>query len=215
MLKFFTPIILVSIAIGGFFMFTKPIYEEINVLKAEVADYSEALDNSKSLDAEKDELVKKYNAIDTDDLNKLEKLLPDGVDNIKLILEIEKLAAPYGMVLRDIKYDVKSSNKELSKETGTQNERELISEEDGLSSGDNKDYGTWDLSFSVQGSYFNFLNFVRSLEKNLRIVDIASIDFSSESIEDKSLNSKQNTNTLNASNIYKYNFKIKTYWLKN
>ena len=69
-----------------------------------------------------------------------------------------------------------------------------------------KDYGVWNLGFSTQGTYSNFVNFVKDLEKNLRIVDIVSVDFSSSS--------GIGVNPA-LSSIYKYDFKIKTYWLKN
>ena len=39
------------------------------------------------------------------DLIKLQKLLPDSIENIHLILEIEKMASPYGMVLKYVKYN--------------------------------------------------------------------------------------------------------------
>jgi Tfp pilus assembly protein PilO len=67
-------------------------------------------------------------------------------------------------------------------------------------------YGTWNLEFSTTGTYNNFLNFMKDLENNLRIVDISSISFSS--------NASSGVGSV-ASNIYTYDFKIKTYWLEN
>ena len=74
-----------------------------------------------------------------------------------------------------------------------------------------KDYGVFDLEFSTSGSYDNFINFTKDLEKNLRIVDISSISFSSEV---SSGIGGAGLKTI-SSEIYKYDFKIKTYWLKN
>jgi len=202
MFRFATPIILIGIAIAGFFTFTKPLYSEITNLKTQVASYDEALNNSKSLEAERDKLTQKYNSIDRNNLIKLDKMLPDSVNNIRLILEIEKLSLPYGMVLRDVKYD----NKSLVT-TGTATTPVVQNNKNNLAVQDNKDYGSWDLGFSTQGNYFDFLNFVKELEKNLRIVDITSIEFSSE--VGKGLATTQ------PSNVYKYNFNIKTYYLKN
>lgn len=193
MLRLIAPIILIGGAIVGFFTLVSPIYDDITALKSQVTAYNQALDNSKALENERDKLVKKYNSIDPANLEKLEKLLPDSVDNIRLILEIEKIASPYGMVLKEVKYDAvtKESDNNNVVQAGNQNLN-------------NKDYGLWNLSFSTEGSYANFLNFIRDLESNLRIVDIASIQFSSV---DNTLLGKADT--------YKYSFKIKTYWLKN
>ena len=59
---------------------------------------------------------------------------------------------------------------------------------------------------SIQGSYGNFLNFLHDLETNLRIVDISAITFSSDTFSGSGSTSPDS---------YKYNFAIKTYWLKN
>jgi hypothetical protein len=215
MFKFLTPIILVGIAVGGFFMFTQPLLGDVNTLRKSISAYNEAMDNSKALDAEKDKLTQKFTSINPNDLEKLEKLLPDSVDNIKLILEIEKLAAPFGMIMKDIKYNVvkkKQEEKQLNAD-GTEISQEIT--DSSIKLEDNKDYGSWDLEFSVYGSYFNFLNFVKSLEKNLRIVDISSVEFSSESTEEIGKKTANSTTVTNSNNNYKFTFKIKTYWLKN
>jgi len=201
MFRFATPIILIGIGTAGFFMFTKPLYKEISILKTQVASYDEALNNSKSLESERDKLTQEYNTIDKNNLTKLEKMLPDSVNNIRLILEIEKLSLQYGMALKDIKYDTKSQT------TGTATTPVIQSNKNNLAVKDNKDYGAWDLGFSTQGSYFDFLNFIKDLEKNLRIVDITSIEFSS--------NTGTGLATTLPSSIYKYNFNIRTYYLKN
>ncbi len=156
----------------------------------EAASYDEALDNSKALENERDKLTAKDNSISRENKEKIEKLLPDNVDNIRLILEVEKIATPYGMALRDVKYD--SASKDTTAET---------------SSTPRKDYGIWELEFSTSGTYNNFINFIKDLEKNLRIVDISSVAFSS-SVGGAGLNPS-------FTEVYRYQVKISTYWLKN
>ncbi len=176
-------------------MFTAPIYEQIASLRADAASYNEALSNSKSLENERDKLTSKYNSLDKDDLNKLQKLLPDNIDNIRLILEIEKIASPYGMVLKDVKYNTADTSATPAVVSGGQ----VSTFEQ-----NQKDYRVLDMEFSVIGTYANFINFTRDLESNLRIIDISSVNFSSDLGDVKT----------NPSGAYKYNFKIKTYWLK-
>lgn len=200
MTRFIMPAILIGIAITAFFMFTDPFYNDISKLRTDVASYNTALNNSKTLEDERDKLTAKFNAFDKGDLNKLEKLLPSSVDNIRLILEIEKIASPYGMALKDVKYNTTDTNSVASAGTALSGV--------GLTKSAPKDYGVFDLEFSTSGSYSNFINFTKNLEDNLRIVDISSISFSSDT--SPGLNAKATP-----SDIYKYNFKIKTYWLKN
>ena len=196
MTRFIMPIILIAIGVTVFFAFTNPIYNDIGGLRAQVAAFDQALDNSKALYAERDILTEKKNSINPDNLTKIQKLLPNNVDNIRLILEIEQIALPYGMVLRDIKYSVSDAEKEAASAGG-------VVQGGGAAEPAFRDYGVWDLEFSTIGTYNNFLNFTRDLESNLRIVDISSIQFSSD------------TPSAGSSQSYTYNFKIKTYWLKN
>ena len=197
MTRFILPIILVAITIGIFFTFTKSLYQNIQDLRAQQVSYNEALTNSKALENERDKLTQKYNSIGGENLDKLKKLLPENVDNIRLILEIEKVAMPYGMTLKDVRY---SPNKTVETVAGA---GEI---QGGTLSAASSDYGIWDLEFSITGTYNNFINFVKDLEHNLRIVDISSVEFSSSG--DNGLKST-------AEITYQYKFKIKTYWLKN
>lgn len=198
------PIILIGVSVSLFFVFTNPIYSDISSLRTEVASYNNALDNSKILENERDRLTAKYNAIDPNNLMKLQKLLPENVDNVRLILEIEQIGLPYGMVLKDVKYNA----------ADTKAAAELVAKGSAVQGGGivktPKDYGIFDLEFSTSGTYDNFINFTKDLESNLRIVDISSVMFSSDNVNITGVNTK-----VNSPEIYKYNFKIKTYWLKN
>lgn len=194
------PIILIGLAIAAFLIFANPLYSDVGVLRTEVSTYNQALDSSKELDQERDKLTKKYNDIG-DNVDKIQKFLPDNVDNIRLILEIGHIAQPYGMVLKDVKYNASTDTaSQAAAPNGIQG---------GIVKEENKDYGTWDLEFSTTGSYENFLNFTRDLQSNLRIVDISSISFSSTD------NGTGLSSNGAGSDVYKYVFKIKTYWLKN
>jgi len=187
------PVILIGIVITGFFAFIKPTYDQTTVINTRLASYDEALSNAKNLKNERDKLTKIYNSIDPKDLEKLRVLLPDNVDNIRLILEIEGIAKPYGMTLKDVKYDAAPDTK-----SATTNGAQAVKQ---------SGYGTWNLAFSTEASYTNFVSFLKDLESNLRIIDIESIDFSPSAV---TAGANQTP-----SNNYKYNIKFKTYWLKN
>ncbi|MFA6520556.1 MAG: hypothetical protein WCT44_03045 [Candidatus Paceibacterota bacterium] len=200
MTRFIAPVILIGISVAVFLLFTNPIYNEISALKSQVGSYDDALNNSKALENERDKLTAKYNTIDKADLAKLEKLLPENVDNIRLILELEKIITPYGMVLKDVKYNTTDTSATPANGVG---QRAIANKQTP------KDYGVFELQFSTSGTYDNFINFTKNLENNLRIVDIASINFSSSATTAGLLSKKD------ATEIYKYDFKIRTYWLKN
>jgi len=191
-MKYFLPIILILASVGLFFLYVNPTYMSVKDLKSEESSYNEALNNSKKLQAVRDVLVAKYNGFSSENQDRLSKMLPDNVDNIKLVLEIDRVASQYGMKVKNIKYDV-AKKEAPAGQFAAQAAREPV-----------KDYGNFDLEFSVEGTYGNFASFLESLEKSLRIVDIGSISFSSDQ-----------TGPAGApKDVYKYDFKIKTYWLK-
>ena len=159
------------------------------------------------LENERDKLTAKYNSINPEDLIKLQKLLPENIDNIRLILEIEQVASPYGMTLKDVKYDTPM------KKVTTDPSKSLPAGDIQGGAVDpalQKDYGIWNLEFSTMGTYNNFLHFSRDLQSNLRIVDIVAVQFSSTDTRVAPLVGK-----LSSDEVYKYSFKIKTYLLKN
>jgi Tfp pilus assembly protein PilO len=194
------PAILTGIAIATFFLFTNPIFNDIAMLKTQAASYNDALNNSKALENERDTLTAKYNTIDPNNLTRLQTLLPDNVDNIRLILEIGQIAAPYGMTLTNVQYNAAAAP--------TPPAAGGIVVQAAAPAAAPSGYGTFNLEFSVSGSYDNFINFTKDLQNNLRIVDISSITFSSGSAA--SVPAKAG-----APEIYTYDYKIKTYWLKN
>jgi len=89
MIRFILPIIFVIVAIGLFFGYVDPVYDDVKVLRAEEARFIDALDRSKELQQIKDQLLAKYNTFSSADLERLQKLLPDNVDNVRLVLDLD------------------------------------------------------------------------------------------------------------------------------
>jgi len=149
MFKFFIPTVLIAISIALFVFFTNPLYKEISVLRAKSASYEQALTNAKELQTFRDELLNKYNGFSREDVTRLKKLVPDNVDNIRLILEIQGIASNYGMQIKNVKYDAKkAAGLESTVPQNANASREQV-----------KDYGTFDMEFSTEGSYNNFVKF--------------------------------------------------------
>lgn len=160
-----TIVSIILIVCGGliFFLFTNPRVQAVQALRAEEQRFDEALTRSKELGALRDELLTKYNAIPTADLEKINALLPDAVDTVRLIIEINGIAARHGMTLLDISVG--------NVETG--------SADSGATLGPSRmPYGSVSLGFSVVATYDRFRAFLADLERNLRILDVDSISFS-------------------------------------
>ncbi len=194
MMRYIFPSILILLSIASFILFTSPTYKEIKTLKQEAAAYDAALTNALNLQKVRDTLSEKYRSLTPEQIDRLSKLLPDNVDNIRLIIDIQRIATNYGMLLTSVKFDTLAADPLPVSPDAVQGTPETILEEE-------KEYGSFNLEFNTAASYQTFLLFLADLEKSLRIIDISSINFTSDTEE--------------TGDTYKYGFKIKTYWLKN
>ncbi len=213
-MRLLLPVFLIGVGIGGFFLITKPIYSEIEALQKEGEAYEQALQNSANLQKERDRLTTKLNSFNPEDLAKLEKMLPDTVDNIKLILEIQQQASNQGIVVKNVQFEPKqfldqedtnatsttaTGAKPASTTSTTQPVRRTAT-----SANENPDFEMFELQFSVEGSYKDFVAFMQLMERSLRLIDIKSITFTPGTSEKDKKYTDQ----------YKYLFKINTYRLK-
>ena len=201
-MRWLLPLILIAAGIAGFFLITKPVYEESLVLKAEADKYNEALANSKTLQQERDILTKKFNSFSQEDIARLEKIVPDSVDNIKLILEIQEVAQERGILVSNVEFEPEQF---VDEETQTAEEKAKQTNLRRPGAGDSLDYDVFDLEFSISGKYGAFVEFMGLLEKSLRVVDIKSIAFTPGTSENKEKV---------YSDDYKYTFRINTFRLK-
>lgn len=189
-MRFIFPYIFIALSISLFVFFARPLYKEVIVLRASSVAYDTALTHSTDLQKVRDTLVSKYANINDQDKNRLAHFLPNTVDNIQLILEIEKIASMNGMVVSNILFAPPQSI----------NDKSSASKSDTM-----KSYGTFNLEFKTQARYEVFSIFLQDLEKNLRLIDVKSISFA---INNNSRTASPDPLT------YEYLVKIQTYWLK-
>ena len=170
-MNFILPFILIASSFAVFFGYVDPNYKsgvndssnypkaDIVFLKSELAKYDDILNSSTKIVSQRNDLITKKNTITEADKARLERLLPSNIDNIRLIIEISKMAENRSLVAKNI-----------SVGDMTQATNDTI----GQSS---SPYGTLSLKFTVNSSYNNFLNLLQDLESNLRLLDITNISF--------------------------------------
>ncbi|MEK7505854.1 MAG: type 4a pilus biogenesis protein PilO [Patescibacteria group bacterium] len=151
-------------AIGLFFFYTNPAYQDsIKQKRAQIEQYDQVIEESKTLIGKRDSLIKQRNAIDPSELDRLIKLLPDTVDTVRLVFDIDRVASQYGLVVRKVRVGEPGKDETASKTVAFRP--------------DTKDYGVISLNFSVTATYEAFVRFIRDLEDSLRIADITEISF--------------------------------------
>ena len=200
-MRWLLPLILISAGVAGFLLITQPVYEETLTLKDEADKYDEALANSKILQQERDLLTKKFNSFSPEDIARLEKIVPDSVDNIRLILEIQEVAQERGILVSNVEFEPEQF---LDEESQTEQQAKQANLRR-PGSGDNLPYDIFDLEFSISGKYDAFVDFMKLLERSLRVVDVKSIAFTPGTSE---------TKDKVYSDDYKYTFRINTFRLK-
>ena len=157
-MKILFPLIALLVAVGVFFGYTSPAYQEVKKLKATEAQYDDALARSRDLIALRDRLQETFKAIPPDDLAALTKLLPDHIDNIRLLLDLTKMAEQYGMRLSGANLGAPPAGGQSLSASG-------------------KRYDSVTVGFSVAASYETFKQFLHDLESSLRLLDVVGLSF--------------------------------------
>lgn len=177
-------------AIAIFFFYTSPSYDGIQALSAQSAQYNAALDKATQLQELKQTLLSRYNSFDPNALGRLSTMLPDQVDNIRLILDLDNLAGRYGMGLQNV--DISSPD--------TQSGSVVSSIESAATP-----YDSLTIQFSTHGTYGQFTQFLTALESSLRLVDLVSL----------SMAPTGTTGTAGSGEpAYSYSMTVQTYWLR-
>ncbi|MES2203074.1 MAG: type 4a pilus biogenesis protein PilO [Patescibacteria group bacterium] len=183
MTRFIIPIILCAAAIGLFVVYTNPQYQGLKVLQAKAAEYNDALSKASQLRSIRDQLLSKRNTFSQEDISRLQHALPDNVDNIRLIIDINNIAARHSLSLTNIGVGT------VSDSSAPRNSLAVGSSGDAV--------GSVTVNFSLNADYDTFLAFLHDLEHSLRIVDVESIDLSVNG----------------TGGLAQYDVTIRTYWL--
>lgn len=182
---------------GVFFWYIDPTYKGIQELEAQNVRLDEALEKARELQAVRDELLSRYNTFAAEDISRLQKLLPDNIDNIRLVLDVDTIAAAYGLQITDFGIATEEEGAASTGQTASAPTTTSVPEE-GEATADPEGVNSVLLQFSVNATYQQFLTFTRDLEKSLRLVDIVLVELNAASAD---------------TGVYSYRVTIKTYWL--
>jgi len=142
------------------------IWAEVNDLLDEREEFNEALINSRKLQDLRDELLEEYNSISSDDIEKLDVILPQRADVVKLVVDVEGMAESSGLLITNVGL------------SGVDDQKKVVSDNQNGSQ-----FNSFHIDLHLAGSYKAFLSFLGSLEKSLRIIEIEEITFSSGDID--------------------------------
>jgi tetratricopeptide (TPR) repeat protein len=158
-MKAFSSLLFLALSVSLFIWYINPTYKEITKIRSHIEEYDEAIERANQALQKNNDLLAEYNTIRNDE-PKLKKLLPDYVDSIRLIIDINAIAVRYGTAIKNIQ--IKS---------------DAASSKQGTIGPDTQPYGTLGLSFTVALPYEQYLKFLSDLERSLPLLDVSSIGF--------------------------------------
>jgi len=176
-----TAFTLLLISAGIFYTWIMPQYGMVQTLRSEASQYQSILSNVSDLTLKRDQLLSQYRAVSSTNTARLAQVLPDNAATVDLARNFDDIASRYGISLKSV--DVISDAQNTS--------NQVIAPSSGH-------YGTVIVTTSFVSTYANFRKFLNDIEHSLRLVDVRSVTFTTNS----------------GNNLYAYTMSLNTYWLK-
>jgi len=192
------PLLALVFAIALFFLYVKPTFSgPIAATRTQIASYNDALAAADRFQQKEAQLTQQRAQIPADSLARLNDFLPDGVDNVQLILDLDALAARSGITLSDFNT---TGNNTTTGTTPTATPTAPASTiptlgQQALSSGDPTD--SLSLTFKATGTYSAFRTFLAGMENSLRPLDVTDLQV-----------------TQSDTGVYSYAVTTRIYWLR-
>ncbi|MHB0865372.1 MAG: GspMb/PilO family protein [Minisyncoccota bacterium] len=179
------PAFALLLAIAIFFIYINPTWTgSIAAAKNAIAIDDQALVAAQQFTDQENKLAAARDAIDPKNLAALTTFLPDSVDNVGLILDLNALAARSGLSVANV--DVAGNNSARQSSNSAS-----------LPAGSSDPVGSIDLSLSATGSFAAFQAFLDGVERSKRLLDVRDISV-----------------TGSDTGIYTYEMMIRLYWLR-
>lgn len=190
------PIIALLFAIALFFLYIKPTYSgSVHDTSQQIASFDQALAAADRFQQKETQLTQARAQIPADSLSRLSEFLPDGVDNVQLILDMDALAARSGITLSDFNTQ-DSSGSGSSPTTNGSTPASTLPSSPSLSLTSSSAIDSLNLTFKATGTYSSFRTFLAAMENSLRPLDVVNLDVTEAD-----------------NGVYTYGMTVRIYWL--
>jgi len=164
--EYLLPIVCVIISVLLLVIVINPSLAKLKIVQAQLVELRQSEERVNELMSIYDELRSTYQQISEQDKQVLEKALPSNINNVRLILELERIAELRGLGFKDVDVVLKTETNN-SETTGPQQLRKVQAK------------------ITLIGDYPAFVEYVGDLEKSLRILTMRSVDFRALRVEKK------------------------------
>lgn len=145
-----------------------PFWQSLKEVKTEVEKKEDRIVTVKKIIQRTEELKTKYEELEPKK-EKLDKAIPDDRKTSHLLVQLEKMASNNGLLLNNINFSEDKVSRAVAVSEKSQSESQKAS----------KNLSRLSVSTGLQGSYSSFKNFFKSLESNVRIMDVNSFSLTS------------------------------------
>lgn len=188
------PLLALVFAIALFFLYVRPTFSgPIAATRTQIASYNDALAAADRFQQKEAQLTQQRAQIPADSLARLTEFLPDGVDNVQLILDLDALAARSGITLSN--FDTKGNDSGTVVGGATTPASTIPTLGQQVLTGSPTD--SLNLTFKATGTYPAFRSFLAGIENSLRPLDVTDLQV-----------------TKSDTGVYTYAVTVRIYWLR-
>ena len=144
-------------------------YTEVQAVREETKGYEEAIAKATELNTTLATLISKKNSFSLLETERLEALVPDEIDGVRALVDLEQLATRNGLLFDRVSINLEGEGQEGGAETEATDSEAITELENGLLA--------LDVTFSVIGNYTQFKSFLQDIEKSLVLMDVSELAF--------------------------------------
>lgn len=154
MFRTFFPIAAIIISVIVLFTYVKPTLNEVKGIQSETREYSDVIANAKQFNDLIQTRVAEMDTIGVRNLARLDKFLPNDIDEVRFLYDIDTIAKKHRMLFGN------------------------ISVEEDTEDDDSGTVSFVEMSFALIGSYEQFKNVLKDFEQSLALTEVTEINFS-------------------------------------
>ncbi len=149
----------IAICVAMYFVYIKPMTVEVKARKAEKEEYTKVLTRVDEIKIKRDTIIEEYNSIPPEEIDRLNKIIPEKINSVSLLNDLSVLGSTYGIVIKDFKVaDPDNSSRDV------------------IGGGAPGSYKTSHITMSIVAQYEDFLNFLEDIEYSLSLLDVVNIN---------------------------------------
>lgn len=153
------PFFIIGICIGMYFVYISPTISDIKVKNIKKSEYENVISKVQEIKKMRETLSTRYNNITPENMDMLNKIIPEKFDSVVFAHNLNSMSSKYGMLIRDVKVNYSAPRGDVAEAQ--------IAE---------KNYKTISAKVRLSGKYDQFLSFLKDLESSLGLMDVVDLN---------------------------------------